>query len=298
MEAAKRFDSYDDWYARARRARPFLRWAGGKQPFLLKHPSVVPAFTGKYLEPFLGGGSVFFYIMRTQPRPCPAVLGDTSRELIGTFSAIKENARGVHDSLVALQAGFDAATDKSDYYTSMRKLFNAQRPKVDASLFIFINRTCWNGLYRTNRDGVFNVPYGNPKSDRVIPRLEDLLDVQAALQQTELRNTSWENTLACTDRGDFVFLDPPYFSDCKGDQKYSRRRFTEKDHSHLADGVAGLAERGISFVLTNSGEDEMEDLYRSRGLDVRRIKVPRYISSKTDERIAAMELLVTPKSFG
>ncbi|MGA8474712.1 MAG: Dam family site-specific DNA-(adenine-N6)-methyltransferase [Candidatus Cybelea sp.] len=299
MEASRRFDSYDDWYARARRARPFLRWAGGKQPFLIKHPGIVPTFTGRYIEPFLGGASVFFHIMRTQPRPCPAVLGDINRELITTYAAIKADPYLVYERLLTLQAGFDAGVDKAEYYNSMRQLFNAQRPKVDGALFIFINRTCWNGLYRTNKDGVFNVPYGNPKSDRVVPRLEDLLDVHAALQQAELRNTAWENTLATAERGDFVFLDPPYFSDCASESiKYSRYPFTEKHHFRLASHVGALADRGIAFVLTNSGEEQMESLYRSLGLSVRRINVPRYISSKTDERVATRELLVTPKGLG
>ena len=294
MENAGGFATYDDWYARTRNARPFLRWAGGKQPFLLKHPSILPTFTGKYIEPFLGGGSVFFHIMRTQQRPCPAVLGDVNRELIRAYAGLKDDPRSVYQTLESYQAGYSASVDKQEYYNSMRTLYNAQRPKVEPGLFIFINRTCWNGLYRTNRQGGFNVPYGNPKNGRVIPILDDLLNVSAALQQAELRATSWENSLAMAERGDFVFLDPPYLSDVdREDTKFSKDGFPERNHLRLAEAVATLARRGIHFALTNSAEQRMESVYLELGLCVRRVSVPRFISSKTDERVAVFELLVT-----
>lgn len=293
----RRFENYQTWYDRTRLAKPFLRWAGGKQPFLLKHPSIVPAFTGKYLEPFLGGGSVFFHIMRTQHRPCPAILGDINRELIRAYAAIREDPDVVSSALESFQAGYSAASDKAEYYNSMRQLYNAQRPRVDPALFIFINRTCWNGLYRTNRAGQFNVPYGNPKAERVVPSLQELISVSAALLQAELRATSWENTLAMADPGDFVFLDPPYYSDtATSDAKYDKRPFTKRDHYQLAQAIASLASRGIAFVMTNSGEEEVKQLYESYGLLVRRINVPRFISSKLTDRTPAAELLITPKS--
>lgn len=286
--------TFDIWFSRVGSARPFLKWAGGKQPFLQRYGDRLPDFSGRYVEPFLGSGSVFFEVMRRQVRPCQAILGDNNLQLIKCFEAVRDNPFQVSEGLKVLAAGFEAATDRAGFFYEQRLNFNLRLPRVDPPLFIFLNKACWNGLYRVNQKGHFNVPYGNPRNGLFLPDLDQLEAASAALALARLRATSWENTLAQAASGDFVFLDPPYFSDTKVRQlKYQRRLFSYRDHVRLAHAVAKLASRGIKFMLTNSGEDEMVSLYEELGLRVERVDVPRPINARMEGRGAAPEVIVT-----
>ena len=285
----------DQWYDQVIAAKPFLRWAGGKSVFLLRYSKIFPKFDGKLIEPFLGSGAVFFHLVRKSQRMGRALLGDTNRELISTYEAVRDQPEDVYRRLEVLQAEYTAAVDKAVYYNAIRDTFNATRPRVDAAVFIFVNRTCWNGLYRVNRDGRFNVPYGAPSKSSVIPEKSAFFAASAALQQAQLRAASWENSVAMAEPGDLVFLAPPYYSDIVSDDtKYSRFAFRLADHKRLAGAVQHLSERRISFVLTNSGEEEMISMYQRLGLKTTIVSVPRTISGKTDSRIAASEVIVTP----
>lgn len=288
------YDAVNEWLTRARSARPFLRWAGGKQPFLLRFGNQIPAFSGKMIEPFLGSGSVFFYVQKTQGRPCPAVLGDINIQLVKTFIAVRDEPERVYAELAELQNSYERAADKAVYYQALRKLYNAELPRVTASNFIFLNRTCWNGLYRVNQAGKFNVPYGMPRNEFVIPTRDDLLNVSAALAQAQIRATTWENSIAFAERGDFVFLDPPYYSDVVSEStKYKSRPFDLQQHKRLAEMLVQLDRRGIYYILTNSGEDEMIELYSTYKLNAFEVMIPRSINSKLDQRVAAKELVVS-----
>ncbi len=290
----------ETWYRRIGKARPFLKWAGGKQPFLQRFAQRFPRFEGQYIEPFLGSGAVFFEVMKKQARPFRSRLGDTNKQLVETFLAVRDRPEWISERLEALQAAYSNASDKSEYYYTTRDAYNAQLPRVDPAVFVFLNRTCWNGLYRVNRQGKFNVPYGAPKSERVVPSEDDLLNASAALAQSQIRATSWHNTLAFAEPGDFVYLDPPYYSDiARDDTKYGSRQFSLREHREIAIALEQLSFRGVDFLLTNSGEAEMVQLYSEYGLDVETISVPRPINSKTDERgIPVPELIVRPPGKG
>ena len=289
----------DDWYERVSAARPFLRWVGGKQAFLARLGSLLPPVAGTYYEPFLGSGAVFFHLQRVQGRPLEAVLGDSNLQLIQAFDAVRADPSKVYDALGVLQDEYSAAADKAAFFYRIRDSYNEELPATDPAKFVFLNRTCWNGLYRVNQLGRFNVPYGRPKRDRVIPELEELKNAGAALIRAKLRASSWENTIAKAKSGDFVFLDPPYYSDIeREDRKYRARSFTLANHERLAERLRNLADRGIDFILTNSAEPVMVDLYASHELSVRTVDMPRSISTKVKERFAAPELVVTPMVGG
>jgi DNA adenine methylase len=285
----------DIWYGRVGRAKPFLRWAGGKQYFLFKFADRLPHFEGTYFEPFLGSGAVYFHLKRRDTRPRPARLGDRNRELIRTFLAVRDEPETVHSELAELQNRYEFAPDRAALYYELRDHFNSKAAHRTAALFIFLNRTCWNGLYRTNRDGAFNVPYGAPKTLLVIPTLEELLNASAALVQAEIRATGWQYTVGQAQPGDFVFFDPPYYSDVvREDSKYGRRQFGLREHERLAQTLQTLSRRGIAFILTNSAEPEMVELYGDYGLHVEVVAVQRSINSKTDQRVPAPEIIVGP----
>lgn len=279
----------------AQQARPFLRWAGGKQRWLSSNAPLLPRFNGQYFEPFLGGGSVFFHLVRSEVRPFQAWLGDQNLQLVRAYSDIRNSVDEVIDDVRVIQAAYSAARDKRRFYEDARESFNDGLPKSNTAKFIFLNATCWNGLWRTNSSGRFNVPFGAPKTDQVMPSEPELRNASAALQHARIRASSWESLLASAGEGDFLFLDPPYYSDSlqKTSPKYGADSFGYAAHKKLADTLLLLQRRGATFVLTNSGEPEMVALYRGLGLSVREVLVPRAINSKTDERQPVGEVIVS-----
>ena len=279
----------------AQQARPFLRWAGGKQRWLSANSGILPKFSGQYFEPFLGGGSVFFHLVRSEVRPFQAWLGDQNLQLVRAYNDIRNSLENVLEDVRVIQAAYSEARDKRRFYEEVRESFNDGLPKSNTAKFIFLNATCWNGLWRTNSNGTFNVPFGSPKSDEVMPTEVELRNVSAALQHARLRASSWESLVATAGSGDFVFLDPPYYSDSlqKTSPKYGANAFGYPAHKRLAEVLLTLQQRGVMFVLTNSGEPEMVALYRELGLSVREVMVPRAINSKADERQPVGEVIVS-----
>jgi len=287
----------DEWHDRASAASPFVKWAGGKRLFLTRFGEKVPVPQGQYIEPFLGSGAVFFHVCRRAGQPVPARLGDANSALVETYLQVREDPDRVWDTLHTLIAGFKAAEDRRAFYERTREHYNCLLPRVDGGHFIFLNRTCWNGLYRVNQRGEFNVPLGKVAESRHLrfPSGDDLVNAAVALSEAKLRATSWEHTVSLAEPGDFVFLDPPYFSDwVRDDLKYSAKIFGPAEHAKLADEAVRLARRGIAFLLTNSAEREMIELYESRGLATTVVGVPRAINSNIGARGAVRELLVTP----
>lgn len=279
----------------AMKARPFLRWAGGKQRWIFLNGSMLPRFNGQYYEPFLGGGSVFFYLVRSEVRPFQAWLGDVNLQLVRAYNDLRNDVEEVIDGIQSMDAAYRAANDKRAFYEGVRESFNDGLPKSSTPKFIFLNRTCWNGLWRTNANGRFNVPYGAPKTDDVMPTADDLRAASAALQHARVRASSWQNLVSAAGEGDFVFLDPPYFSDSldRGQPKYGAGIFGFDEHERLAEMLVVLQRRGALFMLTNSGEREMVSLYRDLRLNVQEVLVPRAINSKTEQRQAVGEVIVT-----
>jgi DNA adenine methylase len=275
--------------------RPFLRWAGGKQRWLIANSSLLPRFDGQYFEPFLGGGSVFFHLVRSEVRPFQAWLGDQNLQLVRAYNEIRNSIDAVVEDVRVMQAAYTEARDKRRFYEEIRENFNDGLPKSNTAKFIFLNATCWNGLWRTNSGGRFNVPFGAPKTDNVMPTEEELRNASAALQHARIRASSWESLVASAGSGDFLFLDPPYYSDSlqKTSPKYGADVFGYPAHKKLAEMLVALQRRGATFILTNSDEPEMIALYRELGLNVREVKVPRAINSKADERQPVGEVIVT-----
>lgn len=223
----------------ASQGRPFLRWAGSKSqqvPFLA---SVVPEFSGRYIEPFAGSAALFFHLS-----PSSAVLSDSNRDLIKTFEAVKWNSGAVAQSLSQLPLGRDA-------YYQVRALSAASLGESEtAARFIYLNRFCFNGLYRTNREGGFNVPYGRPKTFS-LPSDELLEDCSARLASAELHSRDFRDALADAQCGDFVYLDPPYaLPNRRSFTSYSPTPFSLSDLAELAELLRDLDVREVTFLLS------------------------------------------------
>lgn len=281
--------------ALASEARPFLRWAGGKQRWLVSHSHFIPRFDGDYYEPFLGGGAVYFFLVRRENRPFRSWLGDKNLQLLRTYREIRDNPDEVTQRIQELRAAFHATANRRRFFEDVRANFNSRLPKSNPAEFIFLNATCWNGLWRTNRNGKFNVPYGIPREVDIMPSDLEIQAASAALQPGNLRASPWQNLVASASTGDFVFLDPPYYSDSlqRSTNKYGNDLWNLERHRELAQHLVNLNDRGVLYTLTNSAEPEMKELYKSLGLSFTSVQAPRAINSKVDARQPVGELIVS-----
>lgn len=230
---------------------PFLSWAGSKRKLIHHLSPFFPKAFDKYYEPFLGGGSVFFYL-----QPKRAEISDLSAALVETYRAVRSSPEAILDILRPLRP--------------TKKNFEAMKAKTPVSKagrgaqFIFLNKTCWNGLYRVNSAGIFNVPFGSPKSDFVVDE-DNLLACAKQLRRREI-------TIECQDFedigdraevGDFVFLDPPYITshNLNGFADWNERLFSWKDQIRLAAMATKLVEKGVNVLITNADHDDVRRLY-------------------------------------
>jgi DNA adenine methylase len=287
-------DEVEEWRRWVPGANPLFKWAGGKQRFLWDHRADIPEFEGRYFEPFAGGLSVFFHVARRSDEPVRARLSDTNLRLVRAYQEVRRDWRSVNDELRQLEAGFQAAEDRSKFYYSVRVLHNRLSPAPDSARFIFLMRAGWNGVYRVNQRGEFNVPHGKLDELPGLPGESDIRAVAQAFKHVEIRANSWESSISDVKAGDFVFLDPPYFSETRSQLYDKNKPFGIEQHTRLADYLVTLQQRNVQFILTNSGHPAMIDLYVKRGLQVRSIDMHRSISSKIGGRGTEAELIVTP----
>jgi DNA adenine methylase len=232
--------------------QPLLKWAGGKQWLAPAAPSLAPpAWAGRYYEPFVGGAAFFFAL-----EPGRATLSDRNEELIRTYRALRSDTGGV----IRLLSGYRF---ESDFYYRMRSRTPVSERAV-AARFIFLNRTCWNGLYRTNLDGRFNTPFG-----RFIypPTICDTSRLQLAarlLRRPRLRTGDFETVTAKASSGDFVYFDPPYITGHQnnGFLKYNAQLFSWADQERLATVAVRLATSGVNVLVSNADHPAVLALYK------------------------------------
>ena len=254
-------------------AKPILKWAGGKTQMLGDLLPKVPSSYGRYIEPFLGGGAMFFAL-----QPEQAVIADSNPELINLYRQV---ANHVDDVVCQLKK-----------YENTQEMFYAVRgqdwtmlPEAEAAArTIFLNKTCFNGLYRVNKKGRFNVPFGKYKNPKICDE-EGLKAASAALKKAEIVCGDYLLVLEhYAQPGDFVFLDPPYLpiSEYSDFKRYTKEQFYEEDHVELAKMVKTLHERGCHVILTNSNHPLVHELYAPFTIDV--IQTKRHISCNGSTR--------------
>jgi len=268
-------------------ASPFIKWAGGKTQLLESILPRLPDRIRTYYEPFIGGGAVFFALCRAG-RIHDAVLGDMNHELIGTYRAVRDQPELLIEALEALQP---AATD-SDRFYEIRAQDPSDLDDVErAARFIYLNKTCFNGLYRVNRSGQFNVPFGRYKRPKVVDA-ETLRAASDALARADLVVRDFEHTVARASRGDAVYFDPPYVpvSSTACFTSYHRSPFGPTEHERLTLVYRACWRRGAVAVLSNSDTELTRKLYQ--GLKVERVAAQRAINRDPSRRGPVSELLV------
>lgn len=260
----------------------FLKWAGGKNWLVKNQAHRLPKQYNRYIDPFLGGGAVFFYM-----EPQEAIISDINSELICTYIAIQQNWEDLDRKL-----RFHSANHNTDYYYSIRD----KRPRAITSVaarMIYLNRTCYNGIYRVNRKGKFNVPKGS--KDSVINGREDFEQRSILLQGADIRCCDFEDTVEEAQMGDFLFCDPPYA--IKEEERfvgYTQNLFSWEDQIRLAGALNRARGRGVKILMTNSNHPSIRSLYEEyNGFSFD--EVCRYcgISSIAEARKEFSELLVT-----
>ena len=259
---------------------PFLKWAGGKRWLVERHADLFPEFDGEYIEPFLGGGSVFFHL-----QPEHAYLSDTNSDLIQCYRQIRDDHKGV----IACLKEHQLSHSESHYYKIRAADFND--PSEKAAKFLYLNRTCFNGLYRVNKLGAFNVPIGT--KTKVFDPNEDFEAVVEALGRAELSNCDFEISIDRAKEGDFLFVDPPYTvkHNTNGFLKYNEKIFSWDDQERLKAALVRAAERGAKVLMTNAAHESVLALYAEVG-QIQRVSRASVLAGKRAARGTFEEIVV------
>jgi DNA adenine methylase len=237
------------------KTQPFLRWAGGKKWLLKYLPKYLPEKINNYYEPFLGGGSIYFNLNDKLNR---AYLSDVNEELINTYIAIRDDVESVIKELKRYK-------NTKDFYYKIRALRFDELSR-SAARFIYLNKTSFNGIYRVNKNGIYNVPYGNRVNADFVNE-EGLRCASTSLKNATLLCRDFEITCRKAKEGDLVFIDPPYTvaHENNGFISYNQKLFTLQDQVRLAEAVQRLGDRGVFYILTNAKHQTIRDIYNKIG---------------------------------
>jgi DNA adenine methylase len=273
--------------------RPFVKWVGGKRQLLqqFKNMDLYPPHgfnpkTGTYFEPFVGGGAMFFDLL-----PKRAVLSDTNLELVTTYNVIKNNVQDLITKLKEHQR-----KNSKEYFLKIRSQDIEKLSDLDiAARFIYLNRTCFNGLFRVNNKGKFNVPYGD-NHNPIICNGENLIKVSEFLSGIKIKHKDYKEVLVEAKRGDFIYFDPPYYPKSKTSNftKYTSGDFLENEQKELRDVYIKLHRRGCFVMLSNSDTPFINKLYSGLGKEIKINKVfaSRSINSIGSKRGLIREVVV------
>jgi len=261
--------------------QPFLKWAGGKRWLLSSYPNLFKRKYNYYFEPFLGSGAVLFFL-----QPKHAYVSDLNQELINTYLAIRDDYKKV-----VFLLKMHHRRHCKEYYYNVRQ----SKPKNlfhKAARFIYLNRTCWNGLYRVNKFGLFNVPIGTKKN--VILETDDFKNISVFLKSLNISSCDFEETIYKAKKGDLIFIDPPYAVSHlnNGFLKYNEKLFSWSDQQRLAKCLIQAKNRGASIIATNAHNQCVMELYKT---EFNLSTFTRYttISGKNIGRNETQELLIT-----
>lgn len=229
---------------------PFIKWAGGKRWLVSNHPEIFPKSFGRYVEPFLGSGAVFFHL-----KPPNAILTDVNEELINAYRIVRSKRLQLAAALVDHQQNHS-----DEYYYAIRT--SSPAGSVDrAARFLYLNRTCWNGLYRVNRRGEFNVPRGT--KNEVVLSSDNFASLAKVLKGVSLAVADFEYAIDQAERGDLLFVDPPYTvkHNLNGFVKYNDQIFSWTDQIRLRDALTRASKRRVKIVMTNANHRSVRALY-------------------------------------
>jgi DNA adenine methylase len=267
----------------------FLKWAGGKLQLIEQFENLFPPSFNNYYEPFIGSGAVFFYI-KSKLKPNKVILSDTNEELINCFVVVRDKP----SELIELLSNYRKKHSK-EYYYAVRSIESDRLDVVSkAARLIYLNKTCFNGLYRVNSKGQFNVPMGDYQNPCIFDK-NTLLRASQLLQGVHLRVMTFEKVLDFAEKGDFVYFDPPYIplSKTSSFTQYFKGRFSVKEQKRLSEVFYLLDLRGCFVMLSNSDHALTRELYRDYEKNIVMVRAKRMINSVASKRGAINEAVVT-----
>ena len=293
--------------------KPFLKWAGGKGQLIDEIEKFYPfdKKINKYAEPFIGGGAVLFDILNKFELE-KIYISDVNKELVNCYIVIKENVHELIKKLKKLEDEFlvRGKEDRKIYYYEKREKFNKLKlennnEKINrAALMIFLNRTCFNGLYRVNKKGLFNVPMGDYKNPKICDE-ENLINISNKLRNVEIIYGDYRKSYDFIDENTFVYFDPPYrpLNQTSSFTSYTEYIFGDKEQIELSEYFKLLNKKGAKLLLSNSdpknvdiNDQFFDDLYK--GFDIKRIEASRAINSKGEKRGKVTEVLISNIQLG
>lgn len=272
-----------------RNAKPFLKWVGGKHQLLSQFEKLFPKSFNRYFEPFLGGGAVFFHLWNTGRLAKQVFLIDNNEELINTYWVVRDNL----EALVDLLANHKKNHNK-DYYYQVRSL-DKQSVRLNnverAARTIYLNKTCYNGLYRVNSKKQFNVPIGSYKNPKILYK-DVLVAASSALQNTSLQVNDFREVVNLAQANDFFYFDPPYdpVSKTANFTGYTANSFRDKDQQDLAGVFKDLTEKGCFCMLSNSYTPFILELYQDFRIEL--VDARRAVNSDGNGRGSITEIVV------
>jgi len=290
-------------------AKPFLKWAGGKTQMISDIKKALPKEITKlnftYIEPFVGSGAVLFWMLENFPNVQNAVINDINEDLINTYRTIASKPNELISILQILQDEFHSleskAEEKKEYYYKKRELYNTRKEEKSgqAALFIFLNRTCFNGLYRVNKSNGYNVPMGSYKKPTICDD-QNILAVSNVLQKVEILCGDYEATLNNASTNSFFYFDPPYkpLSNTSSFNSYAKDEFNDEEQIRLRNFCSKLESEGHKWMLSNSdvkGKDTNDNFFDEiySEFSISRVKARRTINANPEKRGELNELLIT-----
>lgn len=266
--------------------RPVLKWVGGKRRLIEQIIELFPEnyHDRAYHEPFFGGGALFFHL-----EPNRGSINDVNKRLINFYRVLKEKPKEL------IEEASQYIYDKAEYYR-LRTRFNEEHLSdvEDAAILLYLNKTGYNGLYRVNSKGKYNVPFGRYKNPRIVDE-ERIIEASKLLENISINSERFYSVNKHAERGDLVYFDPPYLpvSETSDFTAYSKSGFGYEDHVLLKDTCLDLDQRGVYFVQSNSYVEPILDLYKDIGFRIEIVQMNRAINSKTSKRGGVNEILVT-----
>lgn len=290
-------------------AYPFLKWAGGKTQLIKSIEQALPEYiktsSFTYVEPFIGSGAVMFWMLNRFPNIKNVVINDVNSDLINTYKIISKQPYDLIELLQQYQSEYHAIEDdlqlKQHYYYSKRDLYNSRQSDhlTHAALFIYLNRTCFNGLYRVNKSNYFNVPIGSYKKPTICDA-KNIIAVHSALQKVIILDGDYSQTLNYASEKSFFYFDPPYkpLNNTSSFNSYAHETFDDREQIRLRDFCATINARGAMWMLSNSdvkaknqADNFFDDLFNK--YHIKRIKAKRIINANPSKRGELNELLIT-----
>jgi DNA adenine methylase len=254
-----------------KKINPILKWAGGKRQLIPEILKLIPKNYNNYIEPFIGGGALFFYLAKNN-----SIINDSNKDIINLYKEVSKNPNSIIDELKKYK-------NDSDFFYQMRKNIPENKLK-SACRTIYLNRTCFNGLYRVNKKGEFNVPYGNYKKVSFVDE-ENFVRASNLLKKTKILNKDYKYVLdKYAKKNDLIFLDPPYlpiskFSDFK---RYTKEQFYLNDHIELGQYFKKLDKMGCHIILTNSNTEITNEVFKDFTIKI--VNTKRNINSNGSNR--------------